>query len=75
MSLSELLAKVGDEHLQFQTLSSSFKSANAGKKDGTITFYTEKEKVFDMGAEKPKFTCLIVWVPSDRLQEAKEESK
>jgi hypothetical protein len=70
MSLSELLAKVGDENLEFQILASSLKSAHAGKKDGSVTFATSKEKVHDMLNGPPKFTCMIVWVPTDKLKAA-----
>jgi hypothetical protein len=69
MTLAELFTEIGDENLEFQMLAQSFKSAHVGTKDGTITFYTGKEKVHDMMNAPPKFTCFIVWVPTDKLNE------
>ena len=78
LKLSQLLARVGDENLKFQMLESSFKSAQAGKKEGTITFYTDKENVMDLLSlernQPPKHRCFIVWVPAGKMEQVLKES-
>ncbi len=75
MKLSELIAAVGDEHVIIQNLQSSFASGNCGKKDATLTFYTDKAKAQDMmkwAATEiaPRYMCMIVWMPDDLVRKA-----
>lgn len=71
MKLSELIAHVGDEHVELQNLDNSTIRAQAKKTDGEITFATDRSKVMEraMGLSV-KHLGLIVWLPVDRLPES-----
>jgi hypothetical protein len=71
MKLSELIAYVGDDHVQFQNLQQSLVGVNTGKKDGKITFATDRAKTLNLAAccvtgGQPDFIGLIVWLPRER---------
>lgn len=51
MKLSELILHVGDENVSFQDLIQSSTSINSGKKDGKITFSTDKGKTLDLARQ------------------------
>jgi hypothetical protein len=77
MKLSELLAKVGDEHLKVQQLMTDMTAGNVGKKGATITFasdsgfVSEYNKCIALGGT-PSHTGLVVWIPTDRLEDARK---
>lgn len=75
MTLSELIKHVGDDHVTFQPLASSMINANITKRGGVISFATDRSIVMDMAMEGPqKLTGLIVWLPTERLPKAIQES-
>lgn len=43
MTLSELIAHVGDDNVQFQMLAESIESARASK-NSSISFFTDRQK-------------------------------
>lgn len=71
MSLTELLAHVGDENLKFQTLRSSLIQANQKKAECHITFATSKEhgqSVMKTAAGIDSDVAgIIVWVPRSKM--------
>lgn len=73
MKLSELIAAVGDDVVQFQNLDQCATDLNYGHKSGTkITFGTEQPITVD-GTTK---LGLIIWLPRDAVKAAiaKEQS-
>ena len=77
MKISELLSKVGDEHIKVQQLMSDMTAGNIGKRGATITFATdsgfvsEYNKCLALGGST-SHVGLVVWIPADRLQEARK---
>jgi len=70
MKLSEIIARVGDENIQLQNLQRDLVSVDTGKKDGKITFTTERSKTLNLAAccvngDKPQFTGLVLWLPTE----------
>jgi hypothetical protein len=69
MKLSELIAAVGDEYVQFQRLDETLLNADSTKNGTKITFVTQ--------ALNPGHVLtgtgpvgLVVWLPRDKLAEA-----
>ena len=70
MSISELINHVGDDNIQCQHLQSSLIRAELKKRDGEVTFATDRDKVAALcGVGKPSHICMIVWLPIDKLPE------
>lgn len=72
MKLSELIQHVGDDNVILQNILHSSPTMNVGKKDGRITFSTDRQKTGDLctqGAtgQKGQWTALVVWIPTDKL--------
>lgn len=68
MTISELIKHVGDENVEFQLLESSLISAQVKKRDGEITFATDRNNVLALaGLGKPTHRCMILWLPLDRM--------
>ena len=67
LSLSALIASVGDENVQFANLDDCMIKANYSAKDGytTVSFATDAVLNPD-GFEK---MALIVWLPRDKVKE------
>lgn len=73
MKLSQMLAEIGDDNITFQVLTSNVASVNNGKRDSKIAFFTDTEKGYDLANavatdRKPKFTGLIVWIPTAAME-------
>jgi hypothetical protein len=73
MTISELLAEIGDDNLIFQNLTQDLAGVQNGKKDSRITFFTDTGKGNDLASavasgRHPKTTAYIVWMPTDKLQ-------
>lgn len=68
MSLTELIAAVGQEHIEVQFLHESMVRANHNvKKASTITFATAPQKVLDLMRTEKKFVGVILWFPAERM--------
>lgn len=72
MKLSHLIQIVGDDNVSLQNILHSSPTMNVGKKEGRITFSTDRAKVGDLctqGAtgQKGQWTALVVWLPTDKL--------
>lgn len=66
MKLSELIAHVGDEHINVQPLQPI--NVRMCKDDAEITFATEKEKAQSYsGFDEPKHVAMVLWLPKDRM--------
>jgi hypothetical protein len=71
MKMSELIATVGDDHVQFQNLLNDAQSIDKTKHGTKITFYTGAIQVEElMGGGKPKNMGLVLWLPQDRVDAA-----
>lgn len=73
MTISELLAEIGDEEICYQNLMQDVSNITNGKKDSRISFFTSTEKGYDLAHaiasnSQPKYTACIVWVPTEKLQ-------
>ncbi len=71
MNLSELIAKYGDDRVQFQNLDQCTEALNMNKGATKITFGTEQPINLD-GTQK---LGLVVWLDRDRVAEIIAESK
>jgi hypothetical protein len=70
MKLSELILHVGDENLGIQNLDAALLRAQVRKRDGEITFATERTHVLQRGLDQPvTHIAFVVWLPVDRLPE------
>lgn len=73
MKLSELIKKVGDEHVILQNIMTSSPNLVVGKKCGKVTFDTDNAKVQTLINESfgnpREWVCLAVWLPANRLPE------
>lgn len=72
MKLSELIACVGDDHVNVQNLQESMVSISHSKNTSTISFGTSRDKgqsiaMAALTGAKPEFIGLIVWIPRERL--------
>lgn len=68
MKLSELIAQVGDENVQFQTLSDCITNITKGKKGpAKVTFGTSMITMEDVLTNFKDKCCLIVVMPRDKM--------
>lgn len=71
MKLSELIARYGDDIVQFQNLDQCTKSLNMNKGHTTITFGAEQPITMD-GTVK---LGLVVWLDRDRVAKIVADAK
>ncbi len=74
MTLSELIAAVGDDNVKFQNLDVDLVAADLKGGHGTITFATDPKQVQERAlrafVDKPTTDlALVVWIPKDKLPE------
>lgn len=83
MKLSKLIEHVGNENVEMQNIMHSSPTLRVCKHDGQVTFCTEKAKVRDLIQQtcgvggfvaSGKWTALVLWVPTDRLPDVKEQN-
>lgn len=72
MKLSELIKQAGDENVVFQNILHSSPEIRVGKKEGTISFCSEKAKTSDLcrqasTGESGQWTALVVWIPTEKI--------
>lgn len=70
MTLSELIAHVGNEHVQVQRIDQSFTAMDTNAAGETsITFQTTAVHAieFHAGMPPPKMHGLVVWLPRERM--------
>jgi hypothetical protein len=72
MTLSELIAAVGDDRIELQNLMHGDIDLSVGKRDGRITFYTGIDKVQDLMRGGERFIGLVVWLPKERMPKMEE---
>lgn len=70
MKLSELIAEIGDENVEFQTLASCM-TGNQKQRAGhvEITFATPAVSLIDLVSNDGPKMGFIVWLPSDKVRE------
>lgn len=71
MNLSELIAKYGDDKVQFQNLDQCADAMNMAKGKTKITFGTEQP----FGLEGTQKLGLVVWLDRERVKEIIAASK
>lgn len=71
MNLSELIAKYGDDKVQFQNLDQCTEALNMNKGVTKITFGTEQP----IGLDGTQKLGLVVWLDRDRVAKIIAESK
>ena len=68
MSITELIAAVGDENIELQDIQQNLDSAQTVRGNGKVTFVTAAGKVTDMFAgNESKFVGLVLWLPRERM--------
>lgn len=67
MTLSELIEHVGNENVEMQYLTEGKLDMQAGKRDGSVTFWTGLDKVHDLMSGERKYTGIVIWLPTERL--------
>lgn len=68
MTLSELIAHVGDEHVLIQNLDNDADGCEVRGGVGRFTFRTDPQHVIDrMRQGAPTHTALVLWLPKERL--------
>ena len=68
MKLSELIAHVGDDNVQFQMLAESVESARVSK-NSSISFFTDRQKVEELDNVESEYVGMVVWLPRKRMPE------
>ncbi len=76
MSLTAILAKIGDTNITVQNLVTDMTAGNVGKKGATITFATDPTFVAQLNkcavlGETPQKIGLVIWVDSSAWGAAK----
>jgi hypothetical protein len=71
LKLSELIARYGDDRVQFQNLDHCVDTMNMGKKGTKITFGTEQK----IGLKGTEQLGLVVWLDRERVAEIVAENK
>lgn len=71
MKLSELIAKYGDDKVQFQNLDQCTEALNMTKGVTKITFGTEQP----IGLDETQKLGLVVWLDRDRVAKIIADSK
>jgi hypothetical protein len=74
MKLSELIQHVGDDNVVLQNIMHSSPTLRLCEKDGQITFCTDKGKVRQLMHADSAWTALVVWLPTERLPDVKDEN-
>ncbi len=69
MTISELIAQVGDENIQLQWLHQGSANLNMHRLDGSVQFYTGKDKVDSLMHNNNQFFGVVLWLPSDKMPE------
>ena len=76
MKLSDLIKTVGDENIGVQNLLNSSPGITCGKRDGKISFSTEKTKAQDLMNQAigrgGEWTALVVWIPKNMIAGAEQ---
>lgn len=69
ISLSQIIAHVGDEHIKVQRLDESMTVITAGKHGSEVTFETAQVSPADFldPARPPAMHGLIIWLPREKL--------
>ena len=73
MKMSELIAAVGDDNVVFQNLNNDIDGINVTKRGTKISFYTDPDNIQPrelLPGGKMKKTCLILWLPRDKVEAA-----
>lgn len=64
LSISQLIAAVGDDNIQVQGIHQNHVSANVKGHNGNITFATAPDKVMDLlQGNDSEWIGLVVWMP------------
>lgn len=74
MKLSELIARHGDERVEFQNLDECFLAAQSNKRGVKITFGTSAVTATALMHQSHKL-CLIVWLDRERVKEIMAQDK
>jgi len=69
MKLSELIRQVGDDNIFLQNILQSSPDITVGKKDGRISFYTDRTKASCLATAAATghagpWTGFVVWLPT-----------
>lgn len=75
MKLSELIARYGDEHIEFQNLDECFLAAQSNKRGVKITFGTSAVTATALMHRRSHKLCLIVWLDRERVKEIMAQDK
>lgn len=67
IGMTELVAEVGDDNIEFQNLANCLLEFRARKRDATLRFVTEKDKGQDLALGGGEWVALVVWIPRDKL--------
>lgn len=67
MTLSELIANVGDDNVQFQSLDEATESCTLTGNTGRFTFHTDPKHALERATGEPSHIALVVWLPVDKL--------
>lgn len=70
MTLSELIAHVGDENIELQWLHQGNADLNIGKRDGNVKFYTGIDKVNSLMHSNSQFFGVVLWLPREKMPES-----
>lgn len=74
MTLSELIAAVGDDNVIYQALATDStlvrKKRERGQQVGEVVFNTDPRRADDLMFDNPTHIGLVVWLPIDRLPES-----
>lgn len=74
MTLSELIAAVGDDNVIYQTLatdSTLVRKKKAGRQQvGEVVFDTDPRRADDLMLANPTHIGIVVWLPIERLPES-----
>jgi hypothetical protein len=70
MKLSQLIAEIGDDNVEFQLLSSCM-TGNQKQRKGhvEITFATPAVSLIDLVSDKCPKMGFVVWLPADKVSE------
>lgn len=77
MNLLELIEEIGMENADLQVLSQALTGAKARGKAETVFSFVSDETIANVCPpfEKPKRAGLVLWIDSDKLQEAASKLK
>lgn len=70
MKLSELIKHVGDENIELQWLNEGNLDLHAGKRDGSVKFYTGVDKVQSLMNGNSQFFGIVLWLPREKMPES-----